>query len=137
MGVTSEFSKALHVDKVLQKRMEVRKLCLAFGLVLAFVYLPKAEALSCYKNTEEGMVAEDCGAQTGSIKKFYQKTKSGGTRMFSDSQRRQMFHRRRHRLGCLLLYNRSLQFYSTKQAIISGLINPSFHLLSPQIISEK
>merc|ERR1719414_7288 len=65
---------ALHVDKVLTKRMEVRKLCLAFGLVLAFVYLPKAEALSCYKNTEEGMVAEDCGAQTGCIKKFYQKT---------------------------------------------------------------
>merc|ERR1711976_232351 len=103
MGVTSEFSKALHVDKVLTKRMEVRKLCLAFGLVLAFVYLPKAEALSCYKNTEEGMVAEDCGAQTGCIKKFYQKTftKSGRTRMFSDTQRRQMLHRRRHRLGCL------------------------------------
>jgi len=54
--------------------MEVRQLCLAFAIVLAFVYLPKAEALSCYKNTEKGKVAEDCGAQTGCIKKFYQKT---------------------------------------------------------------
>ena len=34
-----------------------------------------AEALSCYKNTEKGNVAEDCGAQTGCIKKFYQKSK--------------------------------------------------------------
>jgi len=42
---------------------------------LAFVNLPKAEALSCYKNTEKGNVAEDCGAQTGCIKKFYQKSK--------------------------------------------------------------
>lgn len=54
--------------------MAVRKVLVALALILAVANLPKAEALSCYKNTEKGNVKEDCGAQTGCIKKFYQKT---------------------------------------------------------------
>merc|ERR1711982_88862 len=117
--------------------MEVRHLCLAFGLILAFVNLPKAEALICYKNTEKGNVAEDCGAQTGCIKKFYQKTQKVVERgcFLTPNGEDKCFIEEGTGLG--VCYCNTDLCNSSQQIKLSLALLPSFHLLSPQIKSEK
>jgi len=54
-----------------------RETLVALALCLTLYHLPRAEAaLNCYTSqpADDGSIKEECGMQTGCIKKFYQKT---------------------------------------------------------------
>jgi len=52
-----------------------RETLLALALCLTLYHLPRAEAaLNCYTSADDMSIKEECGMQTGCIKKFYKKT---------------------------------------------------------------
>jgi len=91
-----------------------RESLVALALCLTLYHLPRAEAaLNCYTSqpADDGSIKEECGMQTGCIKKFYQKTQKVVEKgCFLVPSEDQCFVEEKNWFRRVLLYNRPLQY---------------------------
>merc|ERR1711997_220196 len=78
MGVSffTHTEKHISTSNVCEREMKVLPKFVALGLCLVLYHLPRAEALNCYTSATDLNSKEECGMQTGCIKKFDIKTQN-------------------------------------------------------------